>query len=255
MLTQDLRSRLDNAEVVAGLGNMYPAAGIIEGMCQGWDFVWIDAQHGQLDYNYVLEAVRTAASIDVASVVRPPGISADILGIYADMAPAAIMVPMTQNASEVNKIVEALHFPPKGKRSFGGRRIIDLNSRNYYKDSHLMVVAQIETPEGVTNAEAIIGVDGIDMLFFGADDFRIRLDVSVNQTHMECDEIMEAMRDIANAAKKAGKSCGTVAATPELIKASVEMGFQMIVAGGDNGFLRGQSKKKLEEVHHSLKAN
>ena len=32
------------------LGCVYPAAGIIEGMCKGWDFVWLDGQHGQFDY-------------------------------------------------------------------------------------------------------------------------------------------------------------------------------------------------------------
>jgi 2-keto-3-deoxy-L-rhamnonate aldolase RhmA len=37
---------LRNGETLLGVSNMYPAAGIIEGMCAGWDFVWIDCQHG-----------------------------------------------------------------------------------------------------------------------------------------------------------------------------------------------------------------
>ncbi|MEZ6190050.1 MAG: hypothetical protein R3C45_02020 [Phycisphaerales bacterium] len=59
-MSETLRDKLNARAVSCGLGHMYPAAGIIEGMGGGWDFSWIDMQHGQHDYASTLNAIRAA---------------------------------------------------------------------------------------------------------------------------------------------------------------------------------------------------
>src|SRR5690606_8595907 len=97
-----------------GLANMYPCAGIIEGMCGGWDFVWIDGQHGQMAYDATLHAVRAADAAGIQALVRVPGHEYGILGPVADMAPAAIMVPMIDTPEQAKTVTKALCFPPIG---------------------------------------------------------------------------------------------------------------------------------------------
>ncbi len=46
MRQNKLMDGLRAGEPLLGLCNMYADPGVIEGMCPGWDFVWIDAQHG-----------------------------------------------------------------------------------------------------------------------------------------------------------------------------------------------------------------
>lgn len=238
MRTNRLIEKLRAGQVVAGLVNTYPASGIIEGICRGWDFVWIDGQHGEMSYDAALRAVQAAAAAGVESILRVPGHEPGMLGRYADLAPAAVMVPMVNTRSEAEAIVRALRFPPTGTRSYGGRRLIDLGGRNAHRELELIVLAQIETLEAVENVEAIVRTDGVDGLFFGPDDMKCQLGVPIDTPLIGDPRLLSALKKTAKAATDAGKFCGTVAANSEAVRACLEAGCRLLAAGGDIQFLR-----------------
>ncbi|MFW6060857.1 MAG: HpcH/HpaI aldolase family protein, partial [Phycisphaeraceae bacterium] len=234
--------------VLLGLCNTYPAAGIIEGMCAGWDFVWIDGQHGQIDYQAAAHALRAAHVADVDTMLRTPGQEPGMLGQFADLAPSALMIPMVNTPAQAQQIVTALRFAPQGQRSYGGRRVIDLYGRDYYRQQELAIVAQIETEQAAQNAEAIIATDGIDLLFFGPDDMKLSLGLPIDTVPTENQRLSEAMRRTASAAKAAGKFACCVAADAATAQLAMEMGFQLMVGGADIAFLRTAAAGKLEEL-------
>lgn len=242
-----LFDKLREGNVTLGINNMYPASGIIEGMCKGWDFVWIDAQHGQHSRQSVLHAVQAAMAVGVETLIRVPGHEYGILGPYADLAPSAIMVPMVNTVEQAHTIVQGLRFAPLGNRSYGGRRVIDLDGRDYYRERELLVVAQIETLEAAANAAAIIQQDGIDVLFYGPDDMKVQMGLPINTQITESDELMRGLESTAKAAKEAGKFCGCVAGTKEALEMTVGMGYQLIACGGDITFLRVAAADRLAE--------
>ena len=160
-----LFDQLRSGKVSLGLALMYKDAGLIEGMYrQGWDWIWIDGQHGQLSYDSCLAAVRAAEAVGLETVVRAPGQEYGVIGPMLDLAPSAIMIPMVNNAEEAKKVVDATRFPPLGNRSYGGRRVVDIDGTYYYKEREMIVIAQIETVEAVKNAEEIINTDGINFV-------------------------------------------------------------------------------------------
>lgn len=240
--------RLREGKVLLGLCNMYPSAGIIEGMCQGWDFVWIDGQHGQIDYQAAASALRAACVANVDTLLRTPGDEPGMLGKWADLAPSAIMVPMINTVEQARAIVKALRFSLQGERSYGGRRVIDLYGRDYYREHELAVVAQIETEQAVRNADAIIGTEGIDMLFFGPDDMKVSLDLPINTAPSDNDRLIKAMQRTAAAANAVGKFACCVAGDAKAASMAVDMGFQVMVGGGDIGFMRAAAADKLDEL-------
>jgi 4-hydroxy-2-oxoheptanedioate aldolase len=248
MATNRLADMLQAGRTVLGLGNMYPASGIIEGMCAGWDFVWIDAQHGQFSYADALHAVQAAGSVGIATIVRAPGHEYGVLGRYADLAPDAIMVPMVDNEQQARAIAHALRFAPQGRRSYGGRRPVDLYGRTYYRDAQLLVLAQIESAEGLANAEAIISTDGIDVLFFGPDDMKVEMGLPIDTPITGSDDLRRAMQRTAAASLAAGKHCGCVAPTAEAAAMACEMGYRIIVGGADIAFLRVGAAEKLRAL-------
>ena len=231
--------------VMLGLCNMYPAAGIIEGMCPGWDFVWIDGQHGQHDYRSIMEAIRAAQNMGVASLVRVPGHEASTLGQIADLAPSAVMVPMVNTVEEAEAVVRAVRFPPRGARSYGGRRVTDLMGREFYQDPGLALVVQIETERGAHNAEAIAQVDGVDGLFFGPDDMKVSLGLPINASPTDNDRLRAAMQQAGAAAKNAGVFAACTAGNAAVSKLAVELGFQALVGGGDIAFMRARAAEQL----------
>ena len=246
-----LLNMLRGGEVVLGVCNMYPASGIIEGMCGGWDFVWIDGQHGEHSYHSILSTVQASMGVGVETLIRVPDDGYGVLGRYADLAPSAIMVPMVSSAGDAQRVVDGLRFPPRGKRSFGGRRVIDVHGIEYYQERDLVVVAQIETVEAVEHAEEIITTDGIDCLFFGPDDTRVRLGIPIDTPVMQHTVLREAMEHTAEVARGAGKFSGSVVADSSAVATACRMGYQLIVGGADVGFLREGSASRLKELRQA----
>ena len=247
-----LLEKLDADQVVFGLSNMYPAPGIIEGMCGGWDFVWIDAQHGEMSYDSCLHAMHAAAAVGIETVLRVPSHETGVACPLADLCPSALMVPMVDTPEDAAAVVKNLQFPPLGNRSYGGRRAVDIHGRQYYAEQRMMMIAQIETLEAVENAEAIIGRDGIDLLFFGPDDMKLRMGIDVNTAMTEHPRLREAMQQTANAARAAGKYCGTVAFDLPSVQLAFEMGYRLLVSGSDIAFLRLLSSQKIAELRETF---
>lgn len=246
------RERLARGERLLGFSLVFPAAGIVECAARGWDFLWIDGQHGQLSYDQCLEAVRAADGIGVQTLLRVPSHDPGTIGQYADLMCSALMVPVVNNASEAAAVVDAACFPPLGNRSYGGRRPIDLYGRDYYRNHRPLLVCQIETPEAVENVDDIIATDGVDALMIGAEDLKIQLGLSVNMPTLESEPVIEALEHVARAARAAGKFAGCVAPTPTMLQRCTALGYQFLTGGSDVGLLRTAAAAQLATLRQAL---
>jgi 4-hydroxy-2-oxoheptanedioate aldolase len=234
-----------------GLYNGYPAEGILELIGTGWDFIWIDGQHGQFSIDSALRAVRTTSALGLESVLRAPSHDAGLLGQYADTGTSGVMVPQVETLTSATAIVEALRFPPNGKRSFGGRRAVDLHGRDYCLSCQPTVIVQIESCAGLDNSAGIAAIDGVDVLFLGMDDLKLSLGLDVNMPVQECEALKSARHAVAAAAGASGKSSGLAVANVLELREAVELGYGLICCGSDVGFLRAGSRLALEQ-HRSV---
>jgi 2-keto-3-deoxy-L-rhamnonate aldolase RhmA len=252
MGTNKLFDKMRAGKVALGVANSYPSTGLIEGMSIGWDFVWIDGQHGHHAYESIHQAILAATVAGVDTLVRVPSHDSSVLCQYADLSPSAIMVPMVNTAEAAVNVVKGLYFPPLGDRSYGGRRVIDLHGRNYFSEMELLVVAQIETLEAVDNADGIIGTEGIGALFFGPDDMKVRMNIPIDTMISESKELQVAMKRTAEAANRHGKIAGIVATNPSDLQVAVDTGYKLIAGGGDTGFVKAGSSSRLKELRSVL---
>lgn len=159
-----------------GLCVMYPSPGVIERIGADWDWIWIDGQHGQLGYSEVINLVRACDLVDRPAMVRVPGHEFGSIGMALDAGASGIIVPCVDTPEQAQNAVNAAKFPPLGKRSYGGRRAIDLHGREYSESANedVLLICQVESPEAIDNAEAIAAIDGVDALFLGPDDILLR---------------------------------------------------------------------------------
>lgn len=245
--------KLKKDEVALGFGLMYANPCAIECMAKGWDWVWIDSQHGQHSYPTILHAVQLAHLHGLSSMVRLPGHCPDPIGPVLDMAANALMIPMVNTADEAKALVRAANFPPLGTRSYGGRRVIDLAGRDYYRTANdeVFLVCQIETLEAVEQAEAIASVKGVGAIFFGPDDMKMRMRIPINTAVTDSPELARAMAKVGKAARNAGKVAGSVTATPGALKLAVEQGYRLLVGTGDVALLRS-AQQKCDELRAAL---
>lgn len=247
-----LHRSLNAGQHLVGLYNGYAAEEILETIGIGWDFVWIDGQHGPFSYESSLRAVRVASGIGVETLLRVPSHDPGWLAYYADTAASAIMVPQVDTAEIARGIVQALRFPPHGSRSFGGRRPNDVHGQDYYSKREPMIVIQIESELGLANVEQIAAVEGVDALFFGADDMKISLGLPVETPFNECEPLLKARSTTAEVAISNAKFAGCGICAPHDLPLLFEQGYQFVATGADVRFLRSGSQQTLQDSRDAI---
>jgi 4-hydroxy-2-oxoheptanedioate aldolase len=236
-----------------GLSVMYPSPGSIERIGSDWDWVWIDAQHGELGYPDVLAMVRAAELAGSSPIIRVPWNEFAWIGQALDTHCDGVIVPCVDTLEQAKQAVAAAKFPPLGRRSYGSRRIIDRIGRTYSDTANTdaILIVQIESPEALDNAEAIAGVPGIDALFLGPDDVLLRRGQSMTAPRSPA-LLEQDMTRTAEACRKHGKVAGTVAIGPDMIKLVKRLGYGLVVTGGDVSFLVNGSKASSTEARAIL---
>ncbi len=232
---------------------MYPAPGITERIGRDWDWIWIDAQHGDLDYRDVSDHVRASQLIQRPCAVRVPAQDPGWISKVLDLGASAVIVPLVESIAEARAMVSAAKFPPLGNRSYGGRRIIDLEGRNYYKTANTqrLLILQVESNVAADLADEIAAIEGVDGLFLGPDDLLIRDGQDVG-TPKNRQSIGRQSQLVAQACLRHEKLSVCVSVTPEAQQMALELGYQLVVGGGDVGFLAEGSARASAAIRKAF---
>lgn len=206
----------------------------------GLDFIIMDEEHGAGGLQSAVDFMRAAACTDTTLVIRVPSADPVYLRRLVDAGATALLVPMVETADQARGIVEAVRFPPRGKR--GNAADVTRSSSyglvpDYYAraDDNLLVIVQIETQLGVENAREIAEVEGVDVIFIGPTDLSGSLGMP-GQTGAP--EVDAAIRRAMAAAREAGKPLATVPRIGRSVAELADEGFVMLASGSEIYFYR-----------------
>ena len=184
-------------------------------------------------------------------MVRVPRGEYQFIARALDVGAQGIMVPMVESLDEARHLVEAIRYPPVGRRgaAFGfahddytagdpGAKMRAANNRN-------LLIAQIETERGLENVEAIAALDGIDCLWLGHFDMTNFLGIPGQFDHPK---YLNAIKTIVKVARKYGKGRGFMAADAAWARRYKRYGFNMLATGTDQGILMNGVKTVLDAV-------
>lgn len=235
----------------AWLSMPYPPA--VEAVARaGFGSVTLDAQHGYASFGTIVDGVAAAALAGRPALVRLP-LGAFGLGAQAlDVGAAGLVAPMINDAEDARAFVEAVKFPPLGRRSWGPVRalgLLGLDKSRYLAEANglTLALAMIETERGLANVEAIVGAEGVDGLLIGPNDLCVSLSggAAVDPAH---ELVVAALDTIQAAAKAAGKPVAIYANTSAFAADYVARGFEMVTLGTDLGFLAAGAERALADV-------
>jgi 2-keto-3-deoxy-L-rhamnonate aldolase RhmA len=240
-LPPDFRRRVLAREWLCGtflnLGS--PISVEIAGLA-GFDWVLIDHEHGPGGEDTLLHQLHAASATPTFPIVRIAANETPRFKRALDMGALGVMVPYVNTAAEARAAVNSMRYPPHGVRGvakfnrgagFGG------DFEEYYLHAHerLLGVIQIETPEAITNIEAIAAVDGVDVLFVGPTDLSYNMGI---RDQLESAPFTAAMEKVSAAAKKHGKAAGILVHSAPLVPKMRELGFSFVALGSDGGGVR-----------------
>ena len=227
-----LKQKLNEGKTTIGPFVGLPSPGMVETMgWMGFDFVVIDCEHGPMDFESAEHMIRAAELSGTTAILRIGLNEQQHIQRYMDAGAAGVMIPLINNAADGKKVVDAVKYPPMGKRgAFAGRnaRFGLQDMAEYIKESNeeTFVSLQIETPEGIANADEIIATDNADAIFLGPGDLSVNFGIP-GQTMS--DQVVDSIQDLHERITAAGKHTGTLGVTAEQTIFWHERGVKWIV--------------------------
>ena len=117
-----------------------------------------------------------AIATGITPMVRIGSQDGHLAARVLDGGAQGLMVPHINSAAEAEAIVTACRFPPIGHRSVGGAgpalgyKAMPQAEVSDFLNRETLLLAMLETPEAIEQAEAIAAVPGIDGLHIGSND-------------------------------------------------------------------------------------
>jgi 2-keto-3-deoxy-L-rhamnonate aldolase RhmA len=211
-------------------------------------------EHRDFSYQESAVMILAARATDMDTVVRIRKDSyADYFRPLEDGA-TGIMVPHIKTREEAEFAVYNTKYMPVGRRgmdgvgadTFYGLGSTDLQDAN--RETFVMV--QLEDFEGIDNIDAIVSTEGIAGILVGPAD----LSQSYGKPGvLDCDEVMQAMQQVAAACRQHGKWWGAPGINPDYTRWLLEQGALFIAIGSDYGLLLNGFRQIHDDFHALLR--
>lgn len=235
-MTQPLKRALEDREPITGtwLSIGHPAVAEILASLE-YDYIVIDTEHTPMGLETLEDVLRgIEAGGDVASIARVPWNDPVRIKRLLDTGVDGVLIPMVDTPEEAREAVEAVRYPPEGRRGIAAGRAsrYGLEFEEYVAraDEELATIVQIETETGVENAESIARVDGVDSLLVGPADLSAALDVF---GEWDDDRFVDAVDAVLEAGEATGTAVGTLSIDADDVERWHEAGFDYQIVGVD----------------------
>src|SRR5258705_12988317 len=250
--------KLKNNQLALGFGvhHLRTSATAMLAAAADHDWLFIDMEHGAHSVHEAAQLCIAALPTGVTPIVRICAGALDEGTRCLDNGAAGVIVPHVDTIDQARRIAAAFRYPPLGSRSWGGPSAL-----YGYKapgnaeaqaaiNPEILVVAMIESTEGLANAAEIAAVEGIDGLLIGTTDPTAEVGMTGQILHPR---VEEAYRTVGAACRKAGKFLG-MGGVYELdaMKRYADLGAHFILTGSDHAYiladasLRSAFFRKLE---------
>ena len=236
---RNLRQKLAAGQPVYGLWVTLESASITEmAVALGLDWVVIDAEHGHLDWNDIVQHLRAAVRSDTVALIRVAESNVGLIKRALDIGADGVVVPWIESVEQLQQAVQFAHYPPAGLRGIGAERATCwgrcFSDHVDEANEHVLVVPIVETVRAGQNIEPLCQVPGVEILFLGPADYS---STAGYPGQWEGPGVAEQLLDIKTVIRRHGKHCGVVTTSVENLLQRREQGFSMLGVGLDAGLL------------------
>ncbi|MGN6698700.1 MAG: HpcH/HpaI aldolase family protein [Thermomicrobiales bacterium] len=206
----------------------------------GLSWVCVDMQHGEANLGTLSPLLTAISATPAIPYARVPYNNFQESGGALALGPYGNSGPLVNTAAEAQAAVQAAKYPPRGNRSYGPIRGALYSGGDYFggADQETALIVMIETKEGVENAEAILGVDGVDGCYIGPSDLSIAYGVAPNVGSAEQLDpaVEEAIARVVAAGRATGKIVGMHLFTAAAANRRLAQDIKMIGLGSELRF-------------------
>ena len=245
-----------SGDLLAGTFVKTPHHVLIEVLAQSdLDFLCLDAEHAPFDRSSLDSCVAVSKALDFPILIRVGDNSPREILQALDYGAVGIVAPHIDTAEKARDLARAARFGLNGRgyagssrwASYATQKMSDLLAKS---KQETVVIAQIEEPRGVEEAEAIAAVNGIDGVFIGPAD----LSVGYGKTDQNSQELMDALQHVSTVAHRSDKA--VMSFVPNAKKARdwhKAYGLTMFFIASEHSWLRNGANQDAKGVHDIFK--
>ncbi|GAB7386677.1 hypothetical protein BSNK01_05130 [Bacillaceae bacterium] len=195
-----------------GLFIGFPSTQVIEmAAYNGFDVVVIDNEHGLLSPENVEHMVIASELAGVTPLVRVVSSEPGEILKAMDRGAHGVHVPQVDSREEAEQVVEAVKYPPVGKRgaAFSMRAArygtVPIHEYLEHANRESLVCIHIESEKAMQNLREILRVPGIDLVYIGPTDLSVSLGYGGRIDHPE---VLKVIDEIHKTAREFGVKVG-----------------------------------------------
>jgi 2-keto-3-deoxy-L-rhamnonate aldolase RhmA len=218
----------------------------------GWDFVFVDCEHGSFTPPALSDFCIAARGVQLPTIVRVPS-STEAQRLYQtlDLGATGLLCPQTETKAQVEFIIHATKYHPMGQRGMSTRNVH--TSWGRYKGAELtaklnqetMIVLQIESAQAVENLEQLISVPGVDAVFIGPNDLSQTLGLPGDPT---APEVIKYVERTQQTCRRFNMPCGVHSFDVANCKSWLQKGMRFMACGNEVTWLVDSAQKAVAEI-------
>ena len=216
----------------------------------GFDFVFIDNEHGSWGIETNAHLVRAAESFDCVPLIRVPNIDENAIKHALDIGAAGVVIPGISSVADVREAMKWAKFAPVGRR--GACPYVRANgytgkSENYFEDSNrdVAVILLIEGKDGVEAYDDILNEEDVEFVFFGPYDLSVSLGIP---GQLDDPRVKDAIKEMIRKAKAKGVYSGMLGIDPADTNEWFDCGVDYVVQVGDMSMYYRMCEKWVKGV-------
>jgi 2-dehydro-3-deoxyglucarate aldolase/4-hydroxy-2-oxoheptanedioate aldolase len=250
MRVNHTRERLAKGETVFGCGlQAYRSPEIVRTFAAaGFDYVFIDMEHGTFDLETVHDMIRAALDSGITPIVRVGELLYSLVARLLDAGAQGIILPRVEDPRLLEEALSWMRFPPAGKRGYGvNATMVGYEPRTFpeiieHQNANTLSVVQFETVTAMERADELLAVRGMNIAMVGPADLSISLGIpgqfdnpllisTVERLIQKC-----VRHDVVPGIQTRGAS---------MAKAWAERGMRFVGASADHGLLLEKAKETV----------
>lgn len=189
-----VKQRLAAGEIAIGAKVDLATPDIVEMVgVAGYDFVWIDCEHGIIDLETATHMMRAADATGTTPVVRVPDHNPTSIARLLDAGAMGIIVPNVTTAAEAAAAVAAGRYrtaaTPNGRRGAcpriraAGHQVRNWTSFVEWSNENTLIWLSIESVEGADALDEILAIPDFDAIILGPFDLSVSMGYPGQTTH------------------------------------------------------------------------
>ena len=221
----------------------------------GFDFVIIDTEHSSYTLETVTDLIRAGKSLGMDCIVRVPDPLYHLMARTCDAGAQGLMVPRVETVDQVERVVQAVKYPPIGKRGFGVRPIhtnyetMPVPALLERMNEESMIIIQIESGKAVDNIDELLSADHVDVALIGPFDLSIDLKVPGEFEHPT---VVEAIEKVIASCNRHDVAAGIHMGSVNAVIDWAGKGMRCLTCSSDLGMLSQAARSNVRKIREGI---